>query len=176
MSRQRIGLAWPMPVPADGTGVPVRQRGGGARRLRATDPFGRLTRPHWGHGPPEPLKRRAGASAPLASLVFPEPSNAGRGRPAAWLRSHWLAGPQWKISVDPQTPGGRIRALGFASFRRPSDAGRGHPAAWLRAHERAGPQRPRICRQRKRGQLDHFPNAFIPPATARGLRAWGNGV
>jgi hypothetical protein len=55
----------------------------------------------------------------------------------------------------PQTPGGRIRALGFARMgargrRRgpiagyvytmlPSDAGRAHPRPWLRAHERAGP-------------------------------------
>jgi len=68
----------------------------------------------------------------------------------------------------PQTPGGRIRALGFARMgargrRRsprlamcqyqgsipmaldvdtsaaPSDAGRAHPRPWLRAHGRAGP-------------------------------------
>ena len=47
------------------------------------------------------------------------PSDAGRGHPAAWLRSHRLAGPQRPsrsapFVLFPQTPGAAIRPLGFA--------------------------------------------------------------
>ena len=96
----------------------------------------------------------------------------------------------------PQTPGGRIRALGFASTRTrgrrrgpipsgldgdtsrlPSDAGRAHPRPWLRVHEDAGPPRgPRTGDVSLSGLAGMTPLSFNdtlkPPTPAKGRSAF----
>ena len=137
--RPRTGVSWasPLVVPSDaGRSPPL--------------PWLRYAGPAFA-GPGCPLRRRAVASAPLASL---------RG---ARMRGPWLS---------PQTPGGRLRSLGFATrgpharaLVVPSDAGRSPPLPWLRyaGPACAGPG----CPLRRRAV------ASAPLASLRGARIRG---